>query len=222
MPSSRRTLVAACATLAATGVGAALALAAASPTSPPTISGTPQYKSPLTCNPGSWSGAVSFGYRWLEDGSSYEVATGQAWTPQASNLERTYFCRVTATDAAGATATADSTTVKIAHPKMILKVKLSSPRSERIKVVATIGPKAALRDTGNRKAYITLYRTLSKSRYEQLTIPPKTVPTSGKVTFTVKAPAGRKSYHLQVTAANPSLYDGLQLDRKATVKRKKR
>lgn len=203
-------------------VAAAVAFAAPSSSSPPTISGEPQYDTPLTCNPGTWVGAVAFSYDWVE-GRSYVAATGQVFTPKAANLDRTYVCRVTATDAAGQTATASSAPVKIAHQKMTVRLSLRSTSANRLRVVATVGPKKALRASSGRKASFTLYRSLGKKRYAQITIPPRTVPSNGKLKFTVKkVPSGKRTFYVQVSAADRSLYDTREVTRKVTIKRQKK
>ena len=45
----------------------------------PGITGTPRAGSALTCAPGSWTGAASFAFAWLRDGSP--LAAGSTYTP---------------------------------------------------------------------------------------------------------------------------------------------
>ncbi len=68
----------------------------------PGISGTPRAGSALTCARGSWTGAVSFAFAWLRDGSP--VASGSTYTPVGGDADHALQCRVTATNAGGSTA----------------------------------------------------------------------------------------------------------------------
>jgi len=68
----------------------------------PGITGTPRAGSALTCAPGSWTGAASFAFAWLRNGSP--VASGRIYTPARGDAGHALQCRVTATNAGGSTA----------------------------------------------------------------------------------------------------------------------
>jgi len=71
-------------------------------TGDPGITGTPRAGSALTCAPGSWTGAASFTFAWLRDGSP--VASGSTYTPAGREAGHALQCRVTASNAGGSTA----------------------------------------------------------------------------------------------------------------------
>ena len=68
----------------------------------PGITGTPRAGSALSCAPGSWTGAASFAFAWLRDGSP--VASGSTYTPARGDAGHALQCRVTATNGGGSTA----------------------------------------------------------------------------------------------------------------------
>lgn len=82
---------------------------APSNTSPPTISGTPREGSPLTANPGTWSGTtpITFGYQWQRcdssGGSCSNIigATSRSYTLTAADVNRTIRVVVTARNSVG-------------------------------------------------------------------------------------------------------------------------
>jgi secreted trypsin-like serine protease len=96
-------------------------IAAGSPpanVSPPAIAGSRFVGHPLTCLPGGWTGlGLSFSYQWVRavGFSATPVASGQVYTPTASDAGSFLECRVTAKNAVG-TSAATSAPVLIANP----------------------------------------------------------------------------------------------------------
>jgi hypothetical protein len=215
-----RTARLAASTLAALAATTTVALAAPVPVAPPTVSGTPVFDSTLQCAPGTWQGAVAFAYDWVE-GGNFVAGSGATYRLEARNINRTYVCRVTATDAAGATATAVSAPFTVKRLPMTFSYKLSSPAAGRLRLTGTVGP-ANARRLGNRRASVVLYRVLGNKRYRQLTIPSRVVPANGKISVTVKDTPGRHTYRVQVTGPEFSLFEPFQRNRTATVRRKRR
>ena len=67
------------------------------------VSGSPQVGNNLFCEAGSWSGEPSFTYQWLRNGSVIAGAGESSYALTAEDLEKVIQCRVTATNAVGAT-----------------------------------------------------------------------------------------------------------------------
>ena len=70
--------------------------------SPPTISGTPRPNRTLRCSRGTWTGATSFTYAWLRNGTPTAV-TGTQYTVSVGDIGASISCRVTATGPGGST-----------------------------------------------------------------------------------------------------------------------
>lgn len=198
----------------------ATALAAPAPVAPPAVTGATIYDSTLQCAPGQWAGAVGFTYAWME-GRSFVVATGPTYRTVPRDVNRTYYCRVTATDAAGATTTADSAPFRIGKRPLTFSFRLSSPSAGRVRVTGTAGPPSALQSP-QRRAQVVLSRVLSANRFAQITIPPRTVPANGRVSFTVKDRPGRHRYSVRIIGPEFSLYQPFEQTRTITVKRRRR
>jgi hypothetical protein len=82
-------------------------------TSPPTVSGTPAYRSLLTASPGTWSAsAPTYSYRWLRDGTPISGATAATYRPVLADLGTDVAVRVTASQD-GESGTATSAPVRI-------------------------------------------------------------------------------------------------------------
>jgi len=103
-------------------------------TSPPTVSGEDLEGYDLTGDPGSWSGyPSSYAYQWLDCDSAgqnctpVDGATSELYTVQASDADRTIALKVTATTAAGLSASAVSapTGTMIGLPVRLTAPKLS-------------------------------------------------------------------------------------------------
>jgi hypothetical protein len=68
---------------------------------PPTVSGTGAAGQPLTCAPGTWSGADAFDFLWLRDGVPLVGAIISTYVPLNSDAGTTLSCRVTARNGCG-------------------------------------------------------------------------------------------------------------------------
>lgn len=194
--------------------GAAAANAAPVSTSPPAIRGAMTYLSTVQCDPGTWTGATSFTYSWRQ--GAFEFAAGPTWVVPASVMNRSLFCHVTATDAAGATAAADSPAVTATPAPMTLKYRLASPKAGRIRLTGTVGPKTGVR-LGTKRSSLTLDR-VSGRRLVQINIPPLTIPLSGRFTLNLRDIPGRHTYKIHLNGPDPSVFDSLIKTVKLTVK----
>ncbi len=84
---------------------------------PPAVSGTGAVGQPLTCAPGTWSGADAFDFLWLRDGAPLFGAIASTYVPLSSDAGTTLSCRVTARNAGGsATATSAGVLVFVPPP----------------------------------------------------------------------------------------------------------
>ena len=72
-------------------------------TTAPQISGTGVVGTPLTVDPGVWAGAPVLSLQWLKDGAAIGGATEALFTPGDAEDGSQIACRVTGTNAAGAT-----------------------------------------------------------------------------------------------------------------------
>jgi hypothetical protein len=83
-------------------------------TTAPSTSGSPRVGATLVCSTGAWTGTapISYGYRWLSNGSPIAGATGSSYAAVAANVGHTVACAVTATNVAGS-ASAQSTASRI-------------------------------------------------------------------------------------------------------------
>jgi len=77
---------------------------------PPTVEGTPTYLENLTATPGAWTppDGLAYAYQWLRDGVPVADANTASYRLDLDDLGHTLTISVTATDAAGAQATAAS------------------------------------------------------------------------------------------------------------------
>jgi subtilisin-like proprotein convertase family protein len=81
-----------------------LGASAPTDTALPSISGTGEVGKTLSCSEGSWIdgfASVSFGYRWLRDGSPIGGASASSYVVQAADQGHTLTCEVTASNRAG-------------------------------------------------------------------------------------------------------------------------
>jgi hypothetical protein len=108
----RRLLIALVLALVAILMWAGPAQAALTPVVQPSISGTPEYASTLTADPGQWApAATSYGYQWLRDGQPIPRATAQSYEAGLDDVGHALSVTVTATDGTGDTGTATSAAV---------------------------------------------------------------------------------------------------------------
>ena len=169
--------------------------------SPPRIKGVPEYDGLLTCQPGDWSGdAKSFDYEWLYTGGGPTIATGRKYRVDASIVNYDIFCRVTAKDAAGDPASADSASVRpgAARTKIVLKGKKVQRR--KLTFTGRIGPKGVVKG-----ASIPLYRVLGKDHLLQL-FGKTTLKANGKFKIVAPDDPGKHRYKLNLNPESPGLY----------------
>ncbi|XAI96363.1 hypothetical protein [Microcystis phage Mae-JY30] len=100
----------------AQGVGG---VAAPANTAPPAITGTTNLGDLLTCSTGTWTGdPSSYAYQWTRNGSDIVGATSSTYTIVTADTARDLNCRVTATNAGGATAQL-AAAVSIPAPELV-------------------------------------------------------------------------------------------------------
>lgn len=135
-------------------------VAAAAPvnTAPPEVPRTVTFGGTATCTPGVWDGApVSYAYEWFAD--STRVGDTPTLRVASGRLTETtrLVCTVTATDAAGETASASSGTVSIRPARSTLRLTRvrTLPRGV-VEVAGVVGPASAL--PGARRGTVRLYR----------------------------------------------------------------
>jgi hypothetical protein len=205
------------AALAALG-GPAAATAAPVSTGPPKIGGTPRFLGTAVCDKGTWSGSpVSFTYSWLFGGSPF--ASGPRFPIDKPNLMggQSIACRVTATDAGGAPATATSAPVKPALGLSTMKITSITTQSQgRFTIKGVIGPKALV-TTYARGLSVVLNRRINKTTVVQLGVPAG-VARSGR--FVVKGTdrAGRRRVLIRFLPGSAfGLFAPLEVTRTVTV-----
>ena len=202
------------ATVVALALGApAVALAAPVNTAPPSFPSTVRYGDTARCAPGTWSpDAVSFSFAWVFNGSTR--ATGPT-----IRLDDPYYrygvpltCQVTATDAAGAAATATSAGVIPRPARPTLRIAaLRMLSGGRIEVRGVVGP-AGLEGLLGRGTSVVLTRPLGDA-VTQIG-GPVTVDARGRFTVRGTDAAGRRRVTVRFNAAG-----GPQLFEQATVTR---
>lgn len=154
----------------ASAVLAAVAIAAPTVQKPPSISGKPNFDSALTCHKGTWSSdAVHFSYAWTYAGGGPQIATRRTWRADAARLGYGVVCQVTAFDASGASASADSPQVVIAPGISTVRITKIRGAHGSLTVTGVVGPRAALVPSKYAKPYIVLDRRLNKTTVTQLT-----------------------------------------------------
>ncbi len=92
-----------------------VSIAPPSPVTPSSIAGRGVVGSTLTCDPGTWTGAPTFTYSWLRDGSKLAAANGVGHVVAAADPGHALQCQVDATNAGGS-AIADSAALLIPVP----------------------------------------------------------------------------------------------------------
>ena len=107
---------------------------AARPTSPPLIKSvgdTPIDYSPLTCEPGSWSGSPSFTYTFqVEDASARVLQSGPSnvYSPPSSLIDLPLVCIVQASNAGGVSTYRSATSAPVAADTARPSSSLSGPK----------------------------------------------------------------------------------------------
>jgi hypothetical protein len=72
-------------------------------TAAPVVSGTGTVGLTLSCTSGTWQYSPTYAYQWLRGGATIAGATAATYLLQAADSTTSVSCRVTATNAAGAT-----------------------------------------------------------------------------------------------------------------------
>ena len=72
-------------------------------TAAPVISGLTAVGSTLTSTTGTWTGAVSYAYQWLQNGLTISGQTGTTYVTAPGDAGKVITCRVTATNTGGST-----------------------------------------------------------------------------------------------------------------------
>ena len=188
-----RRIVATLAAIAGVTASASTAVAAPVSTKAPSITGPVRFASVVGCDKGTWTGdPVSFSYAWIVGGTSW--GTGQRFA-----VDKTFYmggynitCQVTATDAAGATATAKSGAVVPATGATTMRsVTITRRTKGRFTVKGRIGPALLNRGFGG-DSQVVLYRKLGKNTVTQLGNPAN-VNRLGRFTANGTDSAGRRT-----------------------------
>jgi hypothetical protein len=208
-----------CAAGATAAVAVPVALAAPVSTTPPSIRGKVAFGETVGCDPGQWSGAVTFRYDWIVNGSSR--GSGRAFA-----IDDPYYkgyplaCQVTATDAAGESATASSPGAQPGLGTITVRdVRFRAARRGRIVVTGKLGPRAMLRRWGG--AEVILRRNVpgrKDNAFFQLSDAVAAKQDGSFRVVGIDAP-GKWAIHLDVIPDAIQLYDAPRVTRKVTVSR---
>ena len=173
-------------------------------TTRPTITGTPQFGSTLTCNTGTWQNdPTSYTYVWLRNGRPIAGATGATYRTTTTDAGTSLTCQVTAINLGGS-GTATSIAVRIVAatpapgPADVTLTK--GPHGFRIQVLYQV--RAACSNPCRATALI-----LTRSGKRMFAAPLFTkLPGDGKVTLGkrtgLKLPVGKKiRFYITITKA---------------------
>jgi hypothetical protein len=191
--------------LLACGAFAAVSLANPVLSKPPTITGSANYNSVLTCHPGTWSSdAVSFGYAWTYGGGGPTFASTQKWKVDAPRLDYNVVCVVTARDAHGGSTQATSNGVVPGPGIARVKITKISAKHGKVTVSGVAGPSPALLSAFGYRPEITLDRKLNIGLLQLAG--PKTLGRSGRFTISAHDTRGKHTYVLTFIPAVSSKY----------------
>ncbi|MBS41775.1 MAG: hypothetical protein CMH83_01115 [Nocardioides sp.] len=117
--------------------------AAPTATTPPTITGTPEYAERLTCVSGDWTDhPYALAYTWVRDG--VEIDTGETHGVLYSDIGRNLVCRVDATNAGGTTSAESAPVmpypVNLTPPSITEGTEISGPADFRVDNELTCEP----------------------------------------------------------------------------------
>jgi hypothetical protein len=133
------------AALAVSALTADAVLAVPASTSPPKLVGDVSFMQTISCDPGTWSGApTSYSYAWYVGGAPH--GTGQKFTLDQPFYMGGYYltCTVTATDGAGATASASTPPVMPALGRTKLTItKVTTKSGGRVTFKGKLTPRIA-------------------------------------------------------------------------------
>lgn len=220
MPLHRRRIAIAAVTALTIFAGVQAAGGApAPPTEAPSISGDARYQSQLTCKRGSWGAdAISFTYAWFSGGR--ELASGEKYRPDSSDVNYGILCRVTATDATGATTTADSPEVVVRVGKTTIQVKAESPqRGGKVTLTGRVRPVAAIKplEKGSNRGRVVAYREEGGKLYQLFG--KNKLDSKGRFTITAPDEPGRNTYRVNFNPNDIYLWDFAKARKKVNLKR---
>jgi hypothetical protein len=187
--------------------------------SPPTIQGQVRFNETLTCLPGAWSGApVSFRYDWLRSGSPFAEGQVLRFTDLYTMGGYLLSCRVTAVDAAGAAASADSASQRPGTGRITLTItKVRSLPKGKIRISGRVGPPLMTTAPFGRSDYVVLQRKVSGGVTQLSDLKP--VSASGRFTVTGTDTPGRKRIVIRYWSGERDVWGGTEVTRTVRVTR---
>jgi Low-density lipoprotein receptor repeat class B len=208
-------------------------------TTAPAVEGNAQVGSPLSCNPGSWTGTgpLFFGYQWAIVGATaIEGATAGTYVPSAEEAGSMLVCAVTATDNVE-TSAATSAAVTVApfpsgpappplavvHTRLIAGIALAkltgSGTRARVPIFTSVAGIATIKATPIRRRHSAASRAKSKSTVQPRAITVTRRVGAGRTTITLKRLVPGTTYRLMLTMKSA---DGQATHDAATLKVAKR
>lgn len=189
-------------------------------TAAPVVEGNAQVGSPLSCNPGSWTGTgpLVFGYQWsiVGAGAIVEGAGAATYVPSAEQAGSMLVCAVTATDNVE-TSAATSAAVTVAPfpsgpappPVAVVRTRLiagiafarlsGSGTRARVPIFTSVAGIATIKATPIRKPHRAGSRARSKRAVQPRAITVTMRVRAGRTTITLKRLVPGTTYRLQLT-----------------------
>lgn len=183
---------------------AGAASAAPAPASQPAIEGAVRFHEPLRCVNGAWTGdPVSFRYEWLRSGSPFAEGERIFFDDTYTMGGYTLSCRVTATDAAGATGTATSVAQQPGQGRTVMRLTEVKPLPKgRVRIRGTIAPRAAVTAPYGRDDSVVVRQPVGRNTVMQLSLPAK-VDARGRFTVVAHSTSrGRKTIRVDYSPGN--------------------
>lgn len=193
--------------------------AAPASVSAPTIQGQVRFNETLTCQPGGWTGGpVSFRYEWLRSGSPFAEGQVLRFTDIYTMGGYLLSCRVTATDAAGASAYADSVAQQPGLGRIRLAItKVQALPRGKVRIRGRVGPALLTRSPFGKADYVVLQRKVSGG-VTQLS-DPVPVNAAGRFTVTGTDTPGRKRIIIRYWSGERDIWGGAEVTRTVRVTR---
>lgn len=192
----------------ALAAGATAAAAAPVAVTPPSIPPVISFGTTVACDPGTWSGApVSYSYAWVFNGSTRATGPRLAVTDPYYRYGVPLTCVVTATDAAGAQASASSAGVFPSAGTTSLRILSVRVLSRgRIVVRGQVLPRTSVVGLLGARDQVVLTRTLGARANLQLSVP---TPVDARGRFTVRGTdrAGRSRIAVTYTPDATQLWN---------------
>ena len=216
-PIQRRSVRAGAVAIGVIALGAGMAGAASAVpvnTAQPTVQGQVRYNETVRCNPGQWAGdGVTYSYEWLRSGGSY--ATGRVFRLPATAMFYGYTlaCQVTATDAAGATATATSAEHQVALGRITLRItKITVLPRGRVRIQGTVAPGAMYAGRAGRDDYVSVKKPVGRNAVTQIADP---APVNARGVFSVIArdSPGRRTIFVDYWSGQRDAWGGARVTR---------